>query len=47
LYSDNLHTFENVSFDYKIQGIVSDKYLSEIKNAVKKKDINLVKNLLK
>jgi hypothetical protein len=47
LYGDNLHSFENVSFEYKIQGIVSSQYLTELKNATKKKDINLVKNLLK
>jgi hypothetical protein len=47
LYTDNLHSFENISINYKIQGVVSKEYLTNLKDAVKKKDINLVKNLLK
>jgi hypothetical protein len=47
LHDDNLHALENLAFDYKLCGLVSEEYYLKVTDAAKKNDINLLKNLLK
>jgi hypothetical protein len=47
IYSDAIKVMEGVTFDYKLNGVVGEDYIKELNEAVKNKNANLIKNLLK
>lgn len=47
IYSDEMHAMETLTFDYSLQGLISENYKNDLMNCISAGDINLLKSLLK
>jgi hypothetical protein len=47
IYTDEMKVMEGLTFDYKLNSFVSEAYMVQLNQAVKNKNVNLIKNLLK
>lgn len=47
IYTDEMKVLEGLSFDYTLKGFVSQSYINQLNQAIKNKNLNLIKNLLK